>query len=216
MNINGHHIIRFVMQRWGVEKKAIEALLCLPETSLSREKFPRIDLDKYYNQLFDLSNPVGAAAIAKEKEPDLLISLRDYLLSEECERDAKVITRKLKPIVDRKNSENSEESKKSENNVKDEIIYKETYMEILRRANTQPSKRASSKEKESRTTDNSEGESQLQINVVLPDNTDVQPQVIPLAATIASRDGASTAMDVLVPKHMRDFARRLRNKPEKR
>ncbi len=200
MHLDGNHIIKFAMKRWELTKKTIaeDYLLC-SQSALSRKEPPRIDPQKYYEQLFDVGYQGSAASVKKENQVDLLNALIDYLVKENCQREANLISTKYK-----KGSK-----------------YREIILEVLKRANTQPSKSKCPDKAENSLPDNSEVEITSHIKNIPSDEIEnkVTIRSEPLS-TISGWDGSSTALDVLLrplPRSMKEAAQtqKLRNRQRK-
>jgi len=116
LHLNGHHIIDFAMQRWGLTKKQIaeDYLLC-PQGALSRKTPHTIKPRHYYQNLFD-TEYLGSAANGKGESKDILLrALYDFMAKANLS-EADLISQKLK----------------------EKASYKEIIIEILTRAKTQP------------------------------------------------------------------------------
>jgi len=116
MFLNGHHIVEFAINRWGLTKKALaKGYLFCSIYSLSRKNKPLyIEPRKGYNNLFNVDYK-GSAAKGENKN-DLLNALIDYLEKNNFKRDADFIADKIKSNAE----------------------YKNIIIELLRRANTHP------------------------------------------------------------------------------
>ena len=119
MYLNGHHITKFAKKRWRLTNDILakDYLFC-SKFSLSRKEPPKVEANHYYKSLFDVKYPSSAAAAFGENEKDLLLALRDYLVKNELNTEANIISRKIK----------------------EGSAYKEIFLEVLRRAGTQPDK----------------------------------------------------------------------------
>jgi len=119
MYLNGHHITKFAKKRWRLTNDILakDYLFC-SKFSLSRKEPPKVEANHYYKSLFDVKYSSSAAAVFGENEKDLLLALRDYLIKNKLNVEANLVTRK----------------------VKEGSAYKEIFLEVLRRAGTQPDK----------------------------------------------------------------------------
>jgi hypothetical protein len=92
LNINGHHIIDFVKNQWNLPKAIIaQKYLFCSKHSLSRKKPPRIDVQVYYDNLFNICNKNSAAAIAGASEKNVIESLILYLHNHKIEEQTMVL-----------------------------------------------------------------------------------------------------------------------------
>ena len=125
MYLNWHHIIDFIIARWGLTKKDIADKLGYTASKLSRKpiRFEPDAMERIFKHLFKLKPTekdeqlISLAFEKKEKEVNLLSALKTFLAKAEC-FEAKYI--------------NSREKRGDS--------YEEIMMELLKRANTQPSK----------------------------------------------------------------------------
>lgn len=198
MYLDGNHIIKFAMKRWELTKKTIaeDYLSCSP-SDLSRKAPPRIAPQTYYKYLFDVEYKGSAASVKKENKDELLSALIDYLIKEGCKREANLIVAKHKRGSG----------------------YKEIILEVLKRANTQPSQSKCPDKAENSLSDNIEVEIASHIKNTPSDEVAdrVTAQSEPLA-TISGWDGSSAALDVLLrplSRSMQDAAQKLRNRQRK-